>query len=80
MCHNGEINTYKGNFSRMQVREELLENELFGPEIKNILPIVLSGKSDSASMDMTLELLLATGRSLPEAMMMLVPEAWEKHT
>jgi len=80
MCHNGEINTYKGNFSRMQVREELLENELFGPEIKKILPIVLPGKSDSASMDMTLELLLATGRSLPEVMMMLVPEAWEKHT
>ena len=80
MCHNGEINTYKGNFSRMQVREELLENELFGLEIKKILPIILPGKSDSASMDMTLELLLATGRSLPEVMMMLVPEAWEKHT
>ena len=79
MCHNGEINTYKGNFSRMQVREELLENDFFGEEIKKILPVVLPGKSDSASMDMTLELLLATGRSLPEAMMMLVPEAWEKH-
>ena len=80
MCHNGEINTYKGNFSRMQIREELLQNEIFGDNIKKILPIVLPGKSDSASMDMTLELLLATGRSLPEAMMMLVPEAWEKHT
>ncbi len=80
MCHNGEINTYRGNFSRMQVREELLENDIFGADIKNILPIVLPRKSDSASMDMTLELLLATGRSLPEVMMMLVPEAWEKHT
>ena len=80
MCHNGEINTYKGNFSRMQIREELLQNEIFGEDIKKILPIVLPGKSDSASMDMTLELLLATGRSLPEAMMMLVPEAWEKHS
>ena len=80
MCHNGEINTYKGNFSRMQIREELLQNETFGPDLKKIFPIVLPGKSDSASMDMTLELLLATGRSLPEAMMMLVPEAWEKHS
>ena len=79
MCHNGEINTYKGNFSRMQIREELLQNDIFGEDIKKILPIVLPRKSDSASMDMTLELLLATGRSLPEAMMMLVPEAWEKH-
>ena len=80
MCHNGEINTYKGNFSRMQIREELLKNEIFGSDLQKILPIVIPDKSDSASMDMTLELLLATGRSLPEAMMMLVPEAWEKHT
>ena len=80
MCHNGEINTFRGNFSRMQVREELLESDLFGPNIKNILPIILKGKSDSSSMDMVVELLLATGRSLPEVMMMLVPEAWEKHT
>jgi len=79
MCHNGEINTFRGNLSRMQAREELLENELFGPDIKKILPIILPGKSDSASMDMVVELLLATGRSLPEVMMMLVPEAWEKH-
>ena len=57
-----------------------MQNEIFGEDIKKILPIVLPGKSDSASMDMTLELLLATGRSLPEAMMMLVPEAWEKHS
>ena len=80
MCHNGEINTFRGNFSRMQAREELLESDLFGPDIKNILPIILKGKSDSSSMDMVVELLLATGRSLPEVMMMLVPEAWEKHT
>lgn len=79
MCHNGEINTFRGNLSRMQAREELLENELFGPDIKKILPVILPGKSDSASMDMVVELLLATGRSLPEVMMMLVPEAWEKH-
>jgi glutamate synthase (ferredoxin) len=79
MCHNGEINTLRGNVSRMKSREELLESDWFGPEIKNILPIILPGKSDSATMDMVVELLLMTGRSLPEVMMMLVPEAWEKN-
>ena len=79
MCHNGEINTLRGNVSRMRAREELLKSDLFGPEIKEIIPVILDGKSDSACMDMVLELLLITGRSLPEAMMMLVPEAWEKH-
>ena len=80
MCHNGEINTYRGNFSRMEIREELLESDFFGSDIKKMLPIILPGKSDSCSMDMAVELLLSTGRSLPEVMMMLVPEAWEKHT
>ena len=80
MCHNGEINTFRGNFSRMQAREELLKSDLFGDDIKKILPIILPKKSDSASMDMVVELLLATGRSLPEVMMTLVPEAWEKHS
>ena len=79
MCHNGEINTFRGNYSRMQAREELLKSDLFGEDIKNILPIILPKKSDSASMDMAVELLLATGRSLPEVMMMMVPEAWERH-
>ncbi|WP_350287078.1 glutamate synthase large subunit [uncultured Croceitalea sp.] len=80
MCHNGEINTLRGNVARMRSREELLKSDWFGEEIKNILPTVLPGKSDSASMDMVVELLLMTGRSLPEVMMMLVPEAWEKNT
>ena len=80
MCHNGEINTLRGNVSRMKSREELFESDWFGPEIKNILPIILPGKSDSATMDMVVELWLMTGRSLPEVMMMLVPEAWEKNT
>nr|WP_262899770.1 glutamate synthase large subunit [Robertkochia marina] len=79
MCHNGEINTLKGNLSRMKAREELLQSSRFGEHMKDILPVVIPGKSDSASMDMVLELLLHTGRSLPEAIMMLVPEAWEKH-
>ncbi|WP_452218631.1 glutamate synthase large subunit [Lacinutrix undariae] len=79
MCHNGEINTLRGNITRMYSREELLKSDLFGAEIKKVLPVVLPGKSDSASMDMVVELLLMTGRSLPEVMMMLVPEAWEKN-
>ena len=79
MCHNGEINTFRGNYSRMQAREELFKSELIGDDIKEILPVILKGKSDSSSMDMAVELLLATGRSLPEVMMMMVPEAWEKH-
>ena len=80
MCHNGEINTLRGNVTRMLSREALMESPLFGPELKNILPVILPGKSDSATMDMVVELLLMTGRSLPEVMMMLVPEAWEKNT
>ncbi len=79
MCHNGEINTLRGNVSRMKARQELMKSDLFGDDIKKIFPIVLEGKSDSACMDMVVELLLMTGRSLPEVMMMLVPEAWEKH-
>jgi len=79
MCHNGEINTLRGNVSRMRAREELMKSDLFGDDIKQIFPIIMEGKSDSASMDMVVELLLMTGRSLPEVMMMLVPEAWEKH-
>ena len=79
MCHNGEINTLRGNVSRMRSREELMESPVFGDDIKKLFPIILEGKSDSASMDMVVELLIMTGRSLPEAMMMVVPEAWEKH-
>lgn len=80
MCHNGEINTLKGNISRMTARQELMKSNLFGDDIERIFPIITQGKSDSASMDMALELLLMTGRSLPEVMMMMVPEAWEKDT
>ena len=80
MCHNGEINTFKGNISRMESREELFRsNHISDDEMSKILPIIVPKKSDSASMDMVVELLLMTGRSLPEVMMMLVPEAWEKH-
>ena len=79
MCQNGEINTLRGNVSRMRVREEIMKSEVFGPQIDKLFPIILPGKSDSASMDMVVELLTHTDRSLPEVMMMMIPEAWEKH-
>ena len=65
MCHNGEINTLRGNVSRMLARQELMKSDLFGDDIKKIFPIITEGKSDSASMDLAVELLLMTGRSLP---------------
>ncbi len=80
MCHNGEINTLRGNVNRMNAREELMKSPIFGDDLKKLFPIILPNKSDSATMDMTVELLLMTGRTLPEVMMMLVPEAWEKDT
>ena len=79
MCHNGEINTIKGNVTRMNAREELMKNDFIGKDLEKIFPTIFKGKSDSAQMDMVVELLLTTGRSLPEVMMMMVPEAWEKH-
>ena len=79
MCQNGEINTLRGNVSRMRVREEIMKSDVFGSQIEKLFPIILPGKSDSASMDMVVELLTHTGRSLPEIMMMMIPEAWEKH-
>ncbi|TXD57259.1 glutamate synthase large subunit [Polaribacter sp. IC066] len=80
LCQNGEINTLRGNVSRMRVREEIMKSDVFGPQIEKLFPIILPGKSDSASMDMVVELLTHTDRSLPEIMMMMIPEAWEKHT
>jgi glutamate synthase (ferredoxin) len=79
MCQNGEINTLRGNISRMRVREEIMKSDIFGDQIEKLFPIILPGKSDSASMDMVVELLSLSGRSLPEVMMMMIPEAWEKH-
>ncbi len=79
MCQNGEINTLRGNVSRMRVREEIMKSDVFGSQIDKLFPIILPGKSDSASMDMVVELLTHSGRSLPEIMMMMIPEAWEKH-
>ena len=77
LAHNGEINTLRGNVNWMRARESLLQSRLFGKDLKKILPIIVPGGSDSATLDNVFELLLLAGRSLPHAMMMLVPAAWE---
>ncbi|SMO61362.1 glutamate synthase (NADPH/NADH) large chain [Saccharicrinis carchari] len=76
MAHNGEINTIKGNRLWMQAREALLKSDLFGEDLQKIFPVIEPGKSDSASLDNALEFLFLTGRSLPQALSMLIPESW----
>ncbi|PAW76056.1 MAG: glutamate synthase large subunit [Verrucomicrobia bacterium Tous-C9LFEB] len=79
IAHNGEINTLRGNVNWMAARQSLFQSELFGDDIKKILPIINEDGSDSSMFDNCLELLLMAGRSLPHAMMMMVPEPWEGH-
>lgn len=80
IAHNGEINTVRGNINWMKAREALLESELFTrDELKMLMPICTDGMSDSASFDMALELLVLSGRSLPHALMMMIPEAWQEN-
>jgi len=79
LAHNGEINTLRGNINWMQAREGLLKSELFGKELKKILPVIVPGGSDSAAIDNVFELLVLSGRPLAHAMMMLIPSAWEQN-
>ncbi len=76
ICHNGEINTLRGNVNWMHARENILASPLFGDDIKKLFPIETPGGSDSAMFDNAAELLLQAGRELPHAMAMLIPEAW----
>ncbi|HEY5550927.1 MAG TPA: glutamate synthase central domain-containing protein, partial [Opitutaceae bacterium] len=76
IAHNGEINTLKGNINWMHARESVLASSLFGDDIKKLFPIIEPEGSDSAMIDNAIELLLLAGRSLPHAMMMVIPEAW----
>jgi glutamate synthase (ferredoxin) len=76
IAHNGEINTLRGNVNWMYARQRLFASELFGPDIAKILPIIDADGSDSAMFDNALELLVLAGRSLPAAMMMMIPEPW----
>ncbi len=76
ICHNGEINTLKGNVNWMRARQGRLQSELFGEDLAKLFPIVYEDQSDSACLDNALEFLVMGGRSLPHAMMMLIPEPW----
>ena len=76
ICHNGEINTLRGNVNWMQARTAVLSSPLFGDDIKKLEPIIAPGGSDSANLDNAVELLLLAGRSLPHVMEMLIPQAW----
>jgi glutamate synthase (NADPH) large chain len=76
IAHNGEINTVRGNAAWMHARQSILASPLFGDDIKKLFPINKPGQSDSATFDNVLELLVQSGRSLPHAMAMLIPEAW----
>ena len=79
VAHNGEINTVMGNRNWMHARESKLANEVFGDALDRALPIMTRGASDTASFDEALELLYLGGRTLPHAVLMMIPEAWENH-
>ena len=77
IAHNGEINTLRGNVNWMRARESQLRSELFGEDLAKVLPVIRPGGSDTAAFDNVLELLVLAGRSLPHALMMMIPEAYE---
>jgi len=79
LAHNGEINTLRGNINWMRAREGLLKSDLFGKDLKKILPVIVPGGSDSATLDNVFELLVLAGRPLAQTMMMLIPSAWEEN-
>jgi glutamate synthase (ferredoxin) len=79
LAHNGEINTLRGNINWMHARQAMFESDLFGDDLKKILPVICTDGSDSAMFDNCLELLVLAGRSLPHAMMMMIPEPWTRH-
>ncbi len=79
LAHNGEINTLRGNINWMRAREAMFQSNLLGDDLKKILPIINTNGSDSAMFDNCLELLVMAGRSLPHAVMMMIPEPWSNH-
>ena len=76
IAHNGEINTLRGNINWMRARQGLLESDLFGDDLKKLLPVIREGGSDTATFDNVLEFLVRAGRSLPHAILMMIPEPW----
>ncbi|HEY8099748.1 MAG TPA: glutamate synthase-related protein [Burkholderiaceae bacterium] len=80
IAHNGEINTVKGNFNWMRAREGVMKSAVLGEDLQKLFPLIYEGQSDTACFDNALELLLMAGYPLAQAMMMMIPEAWENHT
>jgi len=80
IAHNGEVNTLRGNVNWTRARESQLASELLGDDLQKVLPVVRDGGSDSATFDNVLELLVLSGRSIPHAMMMMIPEAYRTYT
>jgi glutamate synthase (ferredoxin) len=79
MAHNGEINTLRGNINWMRARQSMMQSDLFGDDLEKLFPIINTDGSDSAMFDNCLELLVLSGRPLPHAMMMMIPEPWANH-
>src|SRR6476661_4514075 len=79
IAHNGEINTLRGNVNWMHARESMFSSKLFGDDLAKCVPVIDTEGSDSGMFDNVLELLTLTGRSLPHAMMMMIPEPWSNH-
>src|SRR5437879_1976963 len=79
IAHNGEINTLRGNINWMHAREALCQSDLLGDDLKKIFPVIREGGSDTATFDNVLEFLVMTGRSLPHAILMMIPEPWSGH-
>ena len=76
VAHNGEINTLRGNINWMRARQGLLQSDLLGDDLEKVLPVIREGGSDTATFDNVLEFLTMTGRSLPHAILMMIPEPW----
>src|SRR5262245_57261543 len=79
IAHNGEINTLRGNINWMRAREALCRSDLLGEDLAKVLPVTREGLSDSATFDNVLEFLVMAGRSLPHAILMMIPEPWQHH-
>ena len=79
VAHNGEINTLTGNINWMRAREGLLQSDVLGDDLQKVLPVIREGGSDTAAFDNVLEFLVMTGRSLPHAILMMIPEPWAGH-
>ena len=80
IAHNGEINTVKGNFNWMRAREGVMKSAVLGDDLQKLFPLIYEGQSDTACFDNALELLIMAGYPIAQAMMMMIPEAWENHT